>query len=227
MLDRGVTHRPVHPLLWILLGAMVLPELLFAAVDLGYVGREAGREAAYVRFGFWDPVFEHARQGYGFPLELLWTPVTHAFLHGGWLHLAMNGAAFLGLGHLISQSVGIRALLWIFLGTAAGGALAYGLLADFRGPMVGASGVVFGFLGVVTAWQERYLRRRGLDRSPIWGRILGLIAINALLDFGMGGMLAWQAHLGGFVAGWIIAQRIRPRPPRAPWTTRQPLSGRA
>ncbi len=211
LIDPGVSHHPVHPVLWILTGAMVLAELVFAAVEAGYLGHEVGRAAAYDLLGFWDSDFERARAGDGVPAPLLWSPLSHAFLHGGWLHLLVNGAAFLGLGHMITVQAGIRATLQLFVACAVAGALTYGLIADFWGPMVGASGVVFGFLGYVTAWQERQLRRRGLDRRPIWNRLLGLVAINALLHFAMGGMLAWEAHLGGFVAGWLMASAVGPR----------------
>lgn len=224
MLDRAVTQRPVHPLLWITMAAMVLPELMFAAVDAGLLSPALGRPPVFVEFAFWDVMFDYALAGEGVHIQLLWSPLTHAFLHGGWLHLVMNGAAFLGLGHFISQSAGIRATAWIFLATAVSGAVVYGLISTFNGPMVGASGVVFGFLGVVTCWQEQALRRRGLDRSPIWMRILGLVAINAVMDFGLGGLLAWEAHLGGFVAGWLMAYRMRPRRPRPAWQ-REPWAG--
>ena len=46
-------------------------------------------------------------------------------------------------------------------------------------------------------------------------RILALIvwlaALNVALYFAMDGLLAWEAHLGGFVAGWIAALLIDPR----------------
>jgi len=45
--------------------------------------------------------------------------------------------------------------------------------------------------------QERTLRLMRHDRSMIWRRI--------------GGLLAWQAHLGGWIAGWLLAGVIRPR----------------
>jgi len=78
---------------------------------------------------------------------------------------------------------------------------------------------VFGFFGVITAWQERALRRAGADRSPIWGRILGLAAINVVMHIALGGVIAWEAHLGGFVAGWAMASVTGPRRPR--WSRRR------
>ena len=139
------------------------------------------------------------------------TLLSYAFLHGGWLHLAMNGAAFLGLGHMLVQAIGIGRFLVIFTVCSVVAALTFGLIADTRGPMVGASGAVFGMLAVLTAWQEHTLRLAGLSRAMIWKRIGGLVVVNAALAFGLGGLLAWEAHLGGWVAGWLLAAVFRPR----------------
>lgn len=217
LIDRSLADRRVHPALWILAGIMVAAEIVFAAVDAGLIGQEAGRTTGYILFGYWDAAFEHARLTGEVYAQLLWSYVTHAFLHGGWLHLLMNAAAFLGLGHAVSQLVGMRAFLVIFVATATGGALTYSLITNFGGPLVGASGVVFGLIAVLTCWQERMLRRRGEDRSAIWNRILGLIVLNVVLDFAMGGMLAWEAHLGGFLTGWVLALKIQPRRRPSPW----------
>ncbi|MEL6219923.1 MAG: rhomboid family intramembrane serine protease [Pseudomonadota bacterium] len=217
LIDRSLAGRRVHPALWITAGLMVAAELLFAAVDVGLIGQDAGRGVGYALFGYWDIAFEHWRATGELHPQLIWSYLTHAFLHGGWLHLLMNAAALLGLGHAVSQLVGIRSFALIFLGTAVSGALVYSLITDFRGPLVGASGVVFGLIAVLTAWQEQALRRLGEDRTPIWHRILGLVVLNAVLDLAMGGMLAWEAHLGGFLAGWVLAQVIQPRRRPSPW----------
>ncbi|MEM9146968.1 MAG: rhomboid family intramembrane serine protease [Pseudomonadota bacterium] len=217
LIDQSLAGRPVHPTLWVAAGLMVAAELLFSAVDAGLIGQEAGRFTAYILFGYWDIAFEHARATGEVPPQLVWSLLTHAFLHGGWLHLLMNVAAFLGLGHAVSQMVGIRALAITFAATAASGALVYSLITDFNGPLVGASGVIFGLIAMVTAWQEQALRRRGEDRSPIWQRILGLVLLNVALDIAMGGMLAWEAHLGGSIAGWALASVIHPRRRPSPW----------
>lgn len=217
MIDSSLAGRPVHPALWIAAGLMVVPELVFWGVDAGLVSPRYGRLEVYWVFAWWDFDFELAIAGEGIDPRLFWSLITHAFMHGGWLHLLMNGAAFLGLGHAVSQLAGIRATAAIFAVTAAGGALTFSLITDHAGPLVGASGVVFGLIAVLTAWQEQALRRFGHDRSAIWQRILGLILVNVVLDLGMGGMLAWEAHLGGFVAGWLMASVFPPRLRRQAW----------
>ncbi|HUF57201.1 MAG TPA: rhomboid family intramembrane serine protease [Thermohalobaculum sp.] len=205
----------MHPVLWIVLAVTCAFEGLQQLAAAGAV------PAAWVDWlgllAFYDALFEHALAGGGGVGRVAVSTVTYAFLHAGWLHLGLNMAAFLGLGHAITQGIGPLRLVLTFALCSAAGAVTFGLIADVGGALVGASGAVFGFLGMVTAWQERALARRGLSRSPIWYRIAGLVAINAVLDFGLGGLLAWEAHLGGFVAGWLLALAWPPRRIRLPF----------
>ncbi|MCL5776613.1 rhomboid family intramembrane serine protease [Limibaculum sp. FT325] len=206
---------PVHPVLWTMLGVMVALEGLMTAADHGLAPQIFHRVWIYTMFAFFDVQFELARAGIAVEPQLIWSFVTYAFLHGGWLHLALNGAVFLALGHGISRSIGIGRTVGLFLITAAAGALVFALIAETRWPLVGASGAVFGFLGTATAWRLRALRAVGLSTAPVWRLVAGLVAINAVMAFGftgLGGALAWEAHLGGFVAGWLMARVWPPRP---------------
>ena len=221
--DTSPARIPVHPVLWIMIAVMFGFELLFAAADAGLVPESLSRWPVYQLLAFMD--FHYSEFGfirvlqatqfevqytYAGP-EVFWTFITHAFLHGGWLHLALNGAAFLGLGHALVRAIGIGRFLVIFVVSAVAGAFAFWQLADSPYPMVGASGAIFGMFAVLTAWQERALRRSGRSRAMIWRRIGGLVVLNLALAFGLGGLLAWQAHLGGWVAGWLLAGVFQPR----------------
>ena len=208
-------RTPVHPLLWAITGVIVAIETL---LQLAYAGVLPVDVIEWFELlAFYDVMFEHALAGRGGGAQVALSTVGHAFLHAGWLHLGLNMAAFLGLGHAITQAIGPWRLLATFVLCAMAGAIVFGVLADIDGALVGASGAVFGFLGMITAWQERALAHRGLSRRPIWQRIAGLVVINAVLDFGLGGLLAWEAHLGGFVAGWLLALAWQPARLRLPF----------
>ena len=214
---------PVHPILWAMIAVMIGFEGMFAAVDAGLLPTYLGRWPVYQQLAFFNLHVLEGKLYQAVPISLnqaalvpagvpaVSSFLTHAFLHGGWLHLALNGAALLGLGHAIVQSIGAGRFLAVFAVTAVAGAAAFNLLSEVPGPMVGASGVIFGLLAMITAWQERALRLAGRSRSMIWRRIAGLVAINLALAWGLEGLLAWQAHLGGFVAGWLMALLIPPR----------------
>ncbi|MDC1399675.1 rhomboid family intramembrane serine protease [Yoonia sp.] len=77
--------------------------------------------------------------------------------------------------------------------------------------MVGASGALFGLIGGLLAWTyvDRFTYNEGL--WPIARAVLILVALNLVLWWAMDGQLAWQTHLGGFIAGWVVALLIDPR----------------
>lgn len=202
---------PVHPVLLSIVFAIVGLEVLQVLAGMGLAPKIFERWLVYSAFAFFDADFERAIHGGGVGAQLVWSTVTHAFLHAGWLHLGLNMAAFLGLGHGIIKAIGLGRFLATFAIAAIAGALTLGVLSEVRGPLVGASGAIFGFLAMVTVWQERALASRRLSRKSIWMRIAGLVAINVVLALGLGGLLAWEAHLGGFVAGWVLGLVWMPR----------------
>ncbi|MEM6971725.1 MAG: rhomboid family intramembrane serine protease [Pseudomonadota bacterium] len=192
--------------LWVVIHGMSL------MAELGAASALLQPWALYTMFAFFDVKLSFALAGRGLDPQLIWSTVTHAFLHGSWLHLGLNAAAFLGLGHALSRDAGIGPTMAIFALTAAAGALSFGVVAEAEVPLIGASGAVFGYLGTLTAWQARWLAAKGASLDPIWARVAGVIAINAIMAFGFGGIaVAWEAHLGGFAAGWALAYLFPPR----------------
>lgn len=210
-------RRGAPPAIWAFAIVFVLIELLLFASDEGLLPRGL-RRWAYENFAFYAIFFKAAQSGQAVPLWHFSSFVTHAFLHGGFLHLLMNTAIFLALGAHLSRAVGVGATVLLFLGTAVGGALVFGLLtsADQQFvPMVGASGGIFGMLGAMKRWEWRHISRLGLPKRRFWTTVLAFAAINLVLSVGTGvsgGGVAWEAHLGGFVAGWLAGGFLTPRP---------------
>ncbi|TVQ56368.1 MAG: rhomboid family intramembrane serine protease [Rhodobacteraceae bacterium] len=204
------------PVVWAFAAIFLAIELMLTASDVGYLPR-GWRFAAYQRFAFFDLFFEAFRSGQNVPINFYWSFVTHAFLHGGFAHLGMNTVVFLALGAHMCRAVGEAAMVGLFFLTAAGGALAFGLIANTGLafiPMVGASGALFGFLGAIKRWEWRYVREHHLPTRRFWSTILALVLINVILSVGVGfggGGVAWEAHFGGFVAGWLAAGLLTPR----------------
>lgn len=202
-------------LVWAMAAAFVAIEATLTASDLGYLPQGL-RFEVYRRFAFFDLYFEAFISGQNVPASFWWSFLTHALLHGGLLHLAMNTAVFLALGTHMTRAVGAPAMLGLFVLTAAAGALAFGAIADTGlnfVPMVGASGALFGFLGAMKRWEWRYVTAYDLPRRRFWTTVAALAAVNVLLSVGLsgdGGGVAWEAHLGGFIAGWLAAGLVSP-----------------
>lgn len=142
-----------------------------------------------------------------------WRMVTAAFLHsqGSFLHIALNMYALFILGRELEPAMGRARFLALYLLSAVGGSIGVLLLSNPGQAVVGASGAVFGLFGALFIIQ----RKRGGDVR----QIVVLIAINAALGFVVPN-IAWQAHLGGLVAGAACAAAIA----YAPRGTRQARS---
>jgi len=188
-------------------------EIVFTLSDAGVLPWPDLRWLVYVRLAFFDVYFERVRDGLAVPPEFWTSFLTHAFIHGGMLHLVLNGAIFLSLGGYLARGLGSVRFLALFAVTTVAGALTFALITDTQGPLVGASGALFGFIGALKRWEWRYIKMFGAPANRFWGTILGLTIMNVALAlyYPGAGSLAWEAHLGGFVAGFLIAPVLAPR----------------
>ncbi len=198
------------PVVWGLALTFIFFEALFQLSDAGVLQHDM-RWQVYLRLAFFDLYFEGFLKGAAVPFQFWTSFVTHSLLHGGLLHLFMNTGIFLALGSLLATGLGTSRFLLLYFFSAIGGALLFALLSDATGPLVGASGVLFGFIGALKRWEWRWIAATGASTRRFWGTILGLAAINVLLALTFqGASIAWEAHLGGFVAGWLIAPVLAP-----------------
>jgi membrane associated rhomboid family serine protease len=192
-------HRPMPRGLAVLAAVIALIEVVLSLADAGILFDPSLRSRAYLLGAFWTILLHGAGPVYEAQPVVMF--VSHALLHGSLLHMVMNVTILLALGRFTSDRYGPGVVLPVFfLGAIAGGA-AYGLLATSESPMVGASGAVFAYLGVWIAWDWRRHRARGLSTGPVMRRVLVLVVLNLLTFVGLQGYLAWEAHLGGFLAG--------------------------
>lgn len=144
-----------------------------------------------------------------------WRMLTAAFLHsqGFILHIVLNMYMLWIFGQALEPLLGRVRFLALYLISAIGGSVGYLLLTPGYVPgvplagVVGASGAIFGLFGAMLLVQ----RHRGGDTRQLWV----LIAINGVIGFVVP-QIAWQAHLGGLVAGALCAAVIAytPRGPR-------------
>ncbi|MCP9996950.1 rhomboid family intramembrane serine protease [Streptomyces werraensis] len=134
--------------------------------------------------------------------------VTSMFTHEEIWHIGFNMFSLWLLGGPLEQHLGRARYLALYLISGlAGSALTY-LLAGGSTASLGASGAVFGLFGATAV----LMRRLRYDMRPI----IALLAINLVITFSWAG-IAWQAHIGGLVAGVVIGYAMvhAPRERRA------------
>ncbi|HEX9875054.1 MAG TPA: rhomboid family intramembrane serine protease [Gammaproteobacteria bacterium] len=216
--DNPSSLRPIVTLA--IIGACVL--IFFWQFSLG----PADGEAVIYALGFTPAV----AFGYtALPDQLAWVPApvtifTSMFLHGGLLHLAGNMLYLWIFADNIEDRMGHSRFVLFYALCGLAAAMAQGLLdLDSAIPMIGASGAVSGVLG---AYVVLFPRARVLVALPvfvvlytlrlpaIW--VLGLWFVGQLLSsIAMSpeeGGVAFQAHIGGFVAGLLLVYPFVRRP---------------
>ena len=207
--DAGRGWRRVSPVILAIAAVCIAVELLLQASDHGLLPYPRLRQTVYEYAGFWPGLLRGWRANY--PAQPYIMFVTYAFLHGGFVHLLVNMITLFSLGAAVVWRVGQRGFLMLYIAAMIGGAAGFGLLAETYRPMVGASGALFGLAGGLVAWD--YVDRFTLQEAlwPVARAVLLLIGLNIVLYWAMGGQMAWETHLGGFVMGWIAALLIDPR----------------
>jgi membrane associated rhomboid family serine protease len=169
----------------------------------------------------------------------LWTFFTYAFLHADLLHIAVNVAWLVPFGAALARRFGTWRYAAFMLVVAAAGAFAH-LISHFGAmmPMIGASAAISGAMAAALRFVFQrggplgLLRGEKNDdaayrvpaasllttlRDPRFLAFLGVwLGLNALFGLGsvsigeQGQEIAWQAHIGGFLAGLLLFNAFDP-----------------
>ena len=143
------------------------------------------------------------------PRDIGWLPgiIIAPLLHGSWAHLIANTPPFIIFGGLVSLQ-GIKIFWLVTIISTLFSGLGVWLFSPENVVTVGASGVIFGYLG--------FLLLRGL-----FARSIGAILISLIVGFLYGGTLwgilpsspniSWQAHFFGLIGGVFAASLGRKR----------------
>jgi membrane associated rhomboid family serine protease len=133
-----------------------------------------------------------------------WRLFSPVLLHASITHILFNMWALWVLGPQIERGVGTWPFVGAYLASAAaGGAFMY-VMGGLAAPAaVGASGAIFGLFGIWANWAVR--RRDTMHGRALLRQIGFLLLLNAALPFIIRG-IAWEAHLGGLIAGFIIGE---------------------
>jgi membrane associated rhomboid family serine protease len=175
----------------------------------------------------------------------VWTFVTYSLLHANLSHIGFNVLWLLPFGSAVARRFGTFRFFLFMAATAVAGAVAHLVTHEHSiAPMIGASASVSGAMAAAIRFafvRGSFLSFRSddadaaaqvpalsLTRALQNPRVLAFLAIwfGINIIFGMGsvaigsepGSVAWQAHIGGFLAGLVLFSLFDPVP-RAPRET--------
>ena len=131
-----------------------------------------------------------------------WRLVTGAFLHDGFLHIAINMVSLYFVGASLEPAIGSRNFLVVYMTSLLAGSFG-ALLFQPQYPSIGASGAIFGIFGALIV----VARARGIS---IWQSGLGFfLLLNLFISVSYAGV-SLGGHLGGLVAGlicgWLVVE---------------------
>lgn len=143
----------------------------------------------------------------------LLTLITCMFLHGGLMHLAGNMWFLWIFGDNVEDRMGrVRFLIFYLVCGLCSSAVHIASDPASPVPMIGASGAISGVMG---AYMRLFPGARVITLVPFFLYIqfvripaavfLGVWFLLQVVSSGSGGDIAWYAHIGGFVAGLLLA----------------------
>lgn len=228
----GSSGRPAREPIFLLPTAVTVLVGILAVIHIAatMVLNEEGQTQLYFWFAFQPLRIVLAAQDLSVAIPLLWTPFSHAFLHGGWDHLLVNVAWLVIFASPVVRRYGAGPMLAIFLLSAAGGAAAFAATSlDTGAYLIGASGGVAGLTGAAVRFifqpilyaqhpetgqrivlgrrlasiRETFVNPRSRFFTLIWLLLNAAVPLAPLL-MGTSLGVAWQAHLGGFLTGFLM-----------------------
>ena len=232
---------PREPILT-LPGALTAYVLLLAVIHLHVLLPPDLENWTIDAFGFIPKRYDSTLLAIDFPGgegAKIWTFVTYSLLHANLSHIGFNVLWLLPFGSALARRFGAARFFLFMAVTAAAGALAHLITHEHAlDRMIGASASVSG--AMAAAMRFAFVRgsflsfNRGdadaaakvpalsLMRALRNGRVLGFLGIWFAVNiiFGVGSIaigtegvsVAWQAHIGGFLAGLLLFTLFDPVP---------------
>ena len=149
------------------------------------------------------------------------------FLHGGWLHLIVNMWTLWLFGRVVEDQLGSGRYLAFYFACGVLASATYAALNPTSTvPALGASGAIAGVLGcymrlfpfsrivvlVPILFLPLFFEVPAIVFAGLWFLIQAFEAMAEWFTPFAGGVIAWWAHIGGFIAGVILAGLLRPPP---------------
>ena len=182
-------------------------------MGLGLFLNEAAQAQVFFTLGFVPGRFTGATGE--FPFLALLSPLTYQFLHGSWLHVLINIISMLVMGMFFEKEFGARLTAFFFVVCGLAGAGLHFVLDPFSTQtLIGASASISGLMGavVILLFQRNALALRRIQKHGPWPIVVFWVLFMAGMGLLSGDSIAWQAHVGGFLAGIGLLYLIQRNP---------------
>ena len=137
-----------------------------------------------------------------------WRIITSAFVHLGPIHLAFNMYVLYLYGQIAERMYGRVEYAAIYLLCAAGGSVLT-ILVDRTQFAAGASGAIFGVIGLLFVVSRRHHAVLGREARSMMAGIGTYLVFMLVFTFAVPG-ISWTGHLGGLIVGALIGFLLPP-----------------
>jgi membrane associated rhomboid family serine protease len=199
---------------------IVINSLVFLYTQV--LGWSEARELILL-FGYVPDFVLGAGTKYIAPSWIYATPFTSMFLHGGWMHLIGNMLFLWIFGNNIEDHFGpIKFIIFYLISGLAAIALYTLFNPGSQVPLVGASGAIAGVMGAYLVLYPRaqvtcllffffitFVRLPAKVILGYWLFFQVLYSFTSLAGSSEGGGIAFLAHVGGFLFGWLLLKLLR------------------
>jgi membrane associated rhomboid family serine protease len=216
-MDPDHNAPPLNPLpwiVWVLALPLIAMELVLSLAEAGVVGGPQGigwRLQAVERFGLFPELLKYQWETGGHPLEELHRLVSYTLVHGSFTHALFAVVMLLALGKMVGEIFRWWGVAVVFLGSAAVGGAAYGLLVpDLRTQLIGAYPAVYGLIGAFTFLIWTRLALVGANRLRAFSLIGGLLFVQFVFGVLFGAGWDWVADIAGFATGFLLSFVVSP-----------------
>jgi membrane associated rhomboid family serine protease len=136
-----------------------------------------------------------------------WGVLSYAFAHGGFWHVALNMYTLWVFGPRVEHAWSAGEFTRFYIVCALGGAAAHALLGRDGGLLIGASAAVIGVMvAYASRWPNDEVYLFGVFPMKVKWLVIGMAVLNLVSGFWAGatdGGVAYLAHVGGIVAGYL------------------------
>ncbi len=153
--------------------------------------------------------------------KYLWTFLTSMFMHGGFFHIFANMFSLFFIGSLVEKILGAKRYLWFYLFSGLFASLFFVLMslfwtADFNAYAVGASGALFGLIGLLVLLTPNLSVYLMFIPIPIKMKYAapGILIVLWLISIAGNVPIGNTAHLGGLICGLIYGIYLRRKYPK-------------